>query len=73
MNSEAYPNLANAIILHAVKDWRKAQRIMKRHPKSESAKFMIKDCEDFFRSDWFMTLTDADGEFILKKLKEIYE
>ena len=31
---------------------------------------MVKDCEDFFRSDWFTALTDVDGEVLLRKLQE---
>ena len=68
--NDPYQNLANAIILQAAKDYRLARRKLRRKPRNEDAKFMVKDCEDFFRSDWFKMLTDVDGEMILRKLQE---
>ena len=67
-----YENLANAIVMQAVKDWRGAKRHLKRKPKNEKAIAMVKDCESFFLSDWFNKLTKLDGELLLKKLKEEY-
>ena len=67
---DPYENLANAIILQAVKDYRLARKKRKYHPKNKDAKLMIEDCESFFRSDWFAVLTSLDGEMLLKKLKE---
>ena len=67
---DPYENLANAIVLHAVKDWRAARKKLKKRPKNEEAKLMVKDCEEFFRSDWFTALTDVDGEVLLRKLQE---
>ena len=68
--TDPYENLANAVILQAVKDWREARRKLKKRPKNEDAKLMVKDCEDFFRSEWFTALTSVDGEILLRKLKE---
>lgn len=68
--TDFYENLANAIILLAVKDYRKARKKAKYHPKNKKAKFMIDDCEIFFRSDWFKMLTAIDGEQLLKQLRE---
>lgn len=67
---DPYENLANAIILQAVKDYRLARKKRKYHPKNKEAKLMIEDCERFFRSDWFTALTTVDGEALLKKLEE---
>jgi hypothetical protein len=36
----------------------------------EHALWNIKDLEEFFRSDWFKTLTDLDGEMLIKRLNE---
>lgn len=66
----SYERLANAIILQAVKDWRAARGKLKRKPKNESARIELEGCERFFRSDWFTTLTNVDGEFIIQKLHE---
>ena len=69
MNSP-YDELANAIILQAVKDYRDARKKLKKRPKNEDAKLMVEDCEKFFCSDWFNALTQLDGKALLRKLKE---
>lgn len=58
----AYENLANAIVLQAVKDYRAAKK------RKNSANIGI--IRKFFRSDWFRTLTDIDGEWLIRKLDE---
>lgn len=68
--TDPWENLANAIILQAVKDYREARRKLKKRPKNEDAKLMISDCEAFFRSDWYRALTDLDGEMLIRKLRE---
>lgn len=54
-----YTELANAIIIQAVKDYRRA-----------SSPQMRREIKRFFLSDWFMVLTDADGKRILEKLEQ---
>lgn len=68
--TDPWENLANAIILQAVKDYREARKKLKKRPKNEDAKLMISDCEAFFRSDWYRALTDLDGEMLIRKLRE---
>lgn len=68
--SDPFENLANAIILQAVKDYRTAWKKLKRNPKNKDAKLMVEDCERFFCSDWFGQLTSVDGKMLLKKLQE---
>lgn len=68
--TEPYERLANAIVLQTVKDFRAARRKLRRKPQNVEAKRMINDCERFFRSDWFVELTDVDGEAVLRKLYE---
>lgn len=68
--TDPWENLANAIILQAVKDYREARKKLKKRPKNEDAKLMISDCEAFFRSDWYKALTDLDGEMLIRKLRE---
>ena len=56
---ENYEKLANAIILQAVRDYRNCCSYQMRC-----------SIERFFRSDWFMVLTNLDGEKLIKKLQE---
>lgn len=67
---DAYEKLANAIILQTVKDWRAARRKLKRKSQNESARIELRNCERFFHSEWFTTLTNVDGAVILRKLYE---
>ena len=63
--------LANAIILQAVTDYRKSLRGVKAAPNVSVAD-MKRDCERFFVSDWFSTLTKINGTVLMKQLQEEY-
>lgn len=64
-----YNNLANAIILQAVKDYRKALRTISMNPNNRSAQYERRSIEQFFRSGWFGVLTSIDPEMLIAKLK----
>lgn len=64
-----YENLGNAIILMAVKDYRKALQKHSKRPKYEPAIQTINEVERFFRSEWFEQLTFLDAEMLIRKLK----
>ena len=68
--TDAFENLANAIILLAVKDYRQALKLLSKNPHSRSAMAAVKAMERFFRSDWYETLTSVDGEMLIRKLRE---
>ena len=55
---ENYEKLAQAIILQAVRDYRNG---------CYQTRCSI---ERFFRSDWFMVLTNLDGEMLIKRLRK---
>ena len=65
-----YTNLANAIILAAAKDHRRALRRLKKYPWDKDAESVRKDCERFFRSGWFGVLSKVDPEYLIKKLRK---
>ena len=67
--TEPYQDLANAIILMAVKDYRDALKKLKKRPCHGPAKDMKNEVERFFRSDWYRELTSVDGNILIKKLK----
>ena len=68
MNSN-YENLANAIVLQAVNDYRKALRTLSLNPHNRSAQYERRSIEQFFRSGWFGVLTRLDPELLIRKLK----
>ena len=62
---DPYRTLANAIIVQAAKDYRKALRQLRRNPRYETARNEKNDVERFFHSEWFNFLTDADPDYLL--------
>lgn len=56
---DPYQELANAIILQAVKDYRL-------HDNERE----LASIERFFRSGWFSTLTGIDPEMLIAKLRK---
>lgn len=54
-----YENMANAIVLQAVKDYR----------LHDDEKELV-SIERFFRSGWFNTLTSIDPEMLIAKLRK---
>jgi len=70
---EAYENLANAIVLSAVDDYKSALLRQKRNPESISAAEDVKRLEKFFYSDWYEVLTDLDPGYLIRKMKEMID
>ena len=67
----AYQKLANAIIVMAVDDYREIMKYGGVKMKIGGNKYTsIDSIEKFFHSDYYKQLTDLDGEYILRKLKE---
>ena len=64
-----YENLANAIILQAVKDYRMALRSLKANPRNRTAQADKAEIERFFRSQWYSALTSVDGEMLIRSLQ----
>ena len=67
---ECIESLANAIILQAVADYRKALRILKRYPRYETALKEKQRDEEFFQSEWYKQLTNVDGKMLIRRLQE---
>ncbi|HEY9059202.1 MAG TPA: hypothetical protein VIO64_01680 [Pseudobacteroides sp.] len=68
--NDNYQNLANAIVLSAVNDYRKGLQTLTLYPKDRTAKYQIKQIEQFFRSEFYKLLTGIDGEMLIGKLNE---
>ena len=67
-----WEDLANAIILQAVKDFRKACRRVYRKADDREAEKVVREVSWFFRSKYFSLLTTLDGPALLDRLtKEV--
>lgn len=69
MNVSSYERLANAIVLQAVADYRKARKDLKIYPRDKKAMYRAREIIRFFRSDYFSVLTSIDAESLLKNLR----
>ena len=65
-----YENLANAIILQAVKDYRMALKSLKANSRNRTVQTDKAESERFFRSQWYSTLTDVNGEMLILSLQK---
>ena len=65
-----YENLANAIILQAVKDYRTALKCLSRNSRNRQAESDKNEVERFFRSPWFGTLTKLDPDALICSLQK---
>ena len=61
-----WEDLANAIILQAIKDYRYCRWLVRHKPDQKQAQAIIREVERFIGSWWYYQLTDIDGD----KLKE---
>ena len=78
---DPYEETANAIIIQACNDYKRAYRrsILNSEPSDSMENVELIELEEFFRSDWYKKLTTVDGEElmewlrtdVLKKLKKI--
>ena len=62
---DCYQNLANAIILLAVKDYKTILRCLMRNPRNEDAQREKKRLGRFFFSHWFGVHTDLDPKRLI--------
>ena len=67
-----YEELANAIVIQAVVDYRIATKRLEKHPLDKMHKHTQREVLRFLRSDWFGILTTLDPKVLLEKLtKEV--
>jgi len=69
MSENGYRNLADAIIMQAVHDYRRAVQQLIRKPYGATALHDKQDVEAFFQNDWFRVLSDLDGQELLQRLE----
>ena len=67
---DPYQELANAIVLQAVKDYREALRRLKKHPDDKAAMKEAMELEEFFHSSWYGVLTQVDPDYLIDRLRK---
>lgn len=67
---DGYEELANAVILLAVRDYRTARKRLRKHPNDHYAESEIHRCERFFKGPVFEIYTNIDGPSLLRRLQE---
>ena len=65
---QGYEDLANAIIIQAVTDYRGLLGGTK-----ATADVNTTECEKFFQSEWCRTLSNVDGEMIMNKVRKEFK
>lgn len=63
-------NLCNAIVMQAAKDYRANVGRLRKRPEDSMARADIRELKQFFCSSWFTVLSDADGNYILQRLRK---
>ena len=61
--------VANAIVVQAAEDYRNALR-GKSYCKKLTPEAVIKEVENFFRSNWYRLFTKVDADYLLEKLRK---
>ena len=67
---DGWGDLAQAIILQAVKDYRTALKGLKKHPDNREFLKLKKDCERFFFSGWFAALTELEPDLVVDGIRK---
>ena len=66
--TEFYKELANAIVIQATRDYRHA--LAGKGYKNKSPEEVVKECEEFFLSDYYGRLTKIPGEYLIERLRK---
>lgn len=66
--TEFYQEVANAIVIQATKDYRNA--LAGKGYKNKSPEEVVRECEKFFRSDYYGRLTKIPGEYLIERIRK---
>ncbi len=71
---EGWTNLAFAVVLQAVEDYRAALKKMKRFPRRKKYQREVKACEDFFLKGnypkFYEAVLEVDGRLIVERIRK---
>ena len=69
-NYDPYEELANAVVIQACEDYKRAYIChLRSNGKGKRTQKQLEELESFFRSDWYKTLTEVDGELLMERLR----
>ena len=67
---DPYEEIANAIVIQACNDYKKAyKQSLRRSGIVGEADEELAELEEFFRSDWYKKLTEVDGEYLMERIR----
>lgn len=70
-HSDPFENIANAVVIQACKDYRKAyKRYLRRYRSTDKPDEKLTELESFFRSSWYKALTAIDCEYLMDRIKK---
>ena len=69
----AYEDLANAIVLSGITEYKRALIRLKRNPESKAAQKAVMEGERFLYSSWFETLTDVHPDYLVRKIRKMID
>ncbi len=72
-NFEPWENLANAVIVTAVRDYKRVLVKLKRNPNNKAAGKEKQELEGFFYGSWFEMLTNLDPQYLVKRVQKMVE
>lgn len=64
-----YSNLAKAIVHYAMKDYRKAYKNFLKNDTPQTREALV-PLRRFFTSDWYRTLFDYDGRYMMEAIEK---
>ena len=67
---EGWNDLAHAVVVQAVKDFKTAYKALRKHPDRKEPMKEVREITKFFASEYFESLFDLDGPALLRKVKE---
>ncbi len=67
---KCYENLANAIVIQAVLDYKDVYRLLSKNPNDRMAQAEAKRLKAFFHSRYFRKLTSVDAEYLIRMIEK---
>lgn len=67
---DPYEELANAVVIQACADYKRTYIChLRSNGKGKKTEKQIEELEFFFRSNWYKTLTEVDGETLMERIR----